>query len=126
MNQLEFMGCMGVFLAGLIGLGKGWKKTAAPVLAAAIFLFVAFLPWPTFDLLMKENRHLKRWATPRMREIHLGWYGFSGVFSAAVALGVLLMKPPVGRKTAVLWLTPLFVLGAGMMIVKGLIRRRKA
>jgi len=104
-NQLEFMGCMGVFLAGLIGLGKGWKKTAAPVLAAAMFLFVAFLPWPTFDLLIKENRHLKRWATPRMREIRLGWYGFAGFFSAAVALGVLLMKPPVGKREA-RWDTP--------------------
>lgn len=98
MNQLEFFGCMGAFLAGLVALGMGWKKTAAPVIAAAIFLFVAFMPWATFDLLMKENRHLRRWAAPRMKEIHWGWYGVSGAFSAAVALGVLLMKPPVGKR----------------------------
>jgi len=38
----------------------------------------------------------------------------------------ILLKPPLDKKTMVLWLMPLFVLGAGLVVVKGFIRRRKA
>jgi cytochrome c-type biogenesis protein CcmH len=38
----------------------------------------------------------------------------------------ILLKPPFSGKTALLWFTPFLVLGAGLLIVKGFIRRQRS
>lgn len=38
----------------------------------------------------------------------------------------ILLKPPLEKKTLVLWLAPALVLGAGLVVVRSLIRKRAA
>ncbi len=98
MSHAQFLAAAAVFMVGLVVLQRGWQRSAAAILGTAIFLFLALMPWITFDLLMKENSRLKALAQPRMKDIRRGWYCFSGVFASAVALGVVFMKPPVGKR----------------------------
>ncbi|MBI5631613.1 MAG: TraM recognition domain-containing protein [Elusimicrobia bacterium] len=99
MSQVLFLLMMAVMAASLVLLGLGYKKTGAAVFAKAAFIFLAFLPWRTVDLLVRDNARFRKWAVPRMGAVRRGWYSASGAFSLAVGLCIALRKSKQGRRS---------------------------
>jgi len=97
MSTAFFLATGAAGLAGLVLLGKGCKKSGAVMLGLCIAAFLALMPWRTFDLLIKENRNLAKWAVPRMHTIRLGWFGFSGAFGLLIGAFIAYAKPAGGR-----------------------------
>lgn len=98
MSTACFLSVMAVMLAGLGFLWFAHRKTGAALFGLAAFLFLAFLPWRTVSLLMKEHRGFRAWATPRMARIRLTWFVVSAGFGGTVGLVVALGKRKEGKR----------------------------
>lgn len=90
---------MALAAAALALLNVGYKKSGALILAPAIFLLLALMPWKAVNTLAQGNKKFRHWEIPRAARIRRDWYAASGCFSLIVGLGMAFRKPVQGRKS---------------------------
>ncbi|MDD5630266.1 MAG: TraM recognition domain-containing protein, partial [Elusimicrobia bacterium] len=97
MTHFQFMSLLGVMVAGLCLIKFGWKKTGTLIFCWGMYMFLMFMPWTTFDALMKSNARFRHWALPRIHEIRLYWCAGSLLFSGLVGLVMVCKKAKGGK-----------------------------